>query len=208
MNAYDVNATREREQRSYISGLATGQRMTSRYSQREGAPLQEKGWAGGNEGCWATARPAAPPSPLPRAFSQNPPATPSFLPSPPCPLARTLTPSSPLSRPGPWGAIRRFTPAIPSTDAVRRSYSSSSLFLYFLRSLFPFNREFSCPPMLYRVLLSHSLFLVSFTCTSRALRVSSSRIFHLAPLIRHQASGDFYARLDIFKGVNTLVTSD
>lgn len=61
MNAQNVNATRwEQEQRSYISGLATGQRMTSRYSRREGAPL-ERGWTGGNEGCWATARPAAPP---------------------------------------------------------------------------------------------------------------------------------------------------
>jgi len=57
------------------------------------------------------------PRPLPRAaFSQNPPATPSLLPSPPCPHARTLAPSSPLSRPGPRGAIRRFTPAILPTD--------------------------------------------------------------------------------------------
>lgn len=75
------------------------------------------------------------PRPLPSAaFSQNPPATPSFHPSPPYPLARTLAPSSPLSRPRPRGAIRRFTPAILPTDAVRRSYSSSSLFLRFFRS--------------------------------------------------------------------------
>lgn len=77
-----------------------------------------------------------------------------------------------------------------------------------LPSLFPFNSELFCPPMLYRVLLSHSLFLVSFACKSRALRVSSSRIFRLAPLIRQQASGDFYARSDIFKRVNALVPSD
>lgn len=46
--------------------------MTSRYSRREGAPL--RGWAGGNEGCWATARPAAPPPTPP--CSQNPPTPP------------------------------------------------------------------------------------------------------------------------------------
>lgn len=71
------------------------------------------------------------------------------------------------------------------TDAVRRSYSSSSsLFLRFFRSSPPpplFSPELSCPPTLYRVLLSHSLFLVSSACTSRALRVSSSCIFRFAP---------------------------
>ena len=56
----------------YIGGLATGQRMTSRYSRREGAPL--RGWAGGNEGCWATARPAAPPPPPLLAKSTDPPS--------------------------------------------------------------------------------------------------------------------------------------
>lgn len=62
-----------------IGSLATGQRMTTNQilSRREGAPLQ--GWAGGmgRGGCWATARPAAPP-PL---LSQNP-LPPSSSPSP------------------------------------------------------------------------------------------------------------------------------
>lgn len=65
---------------------------------------------------------------------------------------------------------------------VRRSYSSSSLFLRFFLPLEP---GLFCPSMFYRVLLSHSLFLVSSACTSRALRVSSSRIFRFAPLTRH-----------------------
>lgn len=210
MNACNVNSqlAREREQRSYISGLATGQRMTSRYSQREGAPLQERGWAGGNEGCWATARPAAPPStPAARGVLAKSTGYPLLSPfAPPCPRARTLAPSSPLSRPGPRGAIRRFTPAILPTDVgliLRHPSSCASC-----APLFPFNSELLCPPMLYRVLLSHSLFLVSFACKSRTLRVSSSRIFRLAPLIRQQASGDFYARSDIFKRVNALVPSD
>lgn len=176
MNAYNVNATRwEQEQRSYISGLATGQRMTSRYSRREGAPLQER--EGGRVETRDAGRRRGPrrhPRPLPRAaFSQNPPATLSFLPSPPYPLARTLAPSSPLSRPRLRGAIRRFTPAILPTDSVRRSYSSSSLFLRFFRSSPPSTPNSFAHPcsitFFYRILYS--------SCHPRVRCAAASRFF-------------------------------
>lgn len=125
------------------------------------------------------------PQPLPRAaFSQNPPVTLSFLPSPPRPLARTLAPSSPLSRPGPRGAIRRFTPAM-STDAVRRSYSSSSLFLRFFPPPPSFNppNSFALPcsiAFFYRVLYS--------SCHSRVRRESFAFLHRVSSAL-HRWSG-------------------
>lgn len=159
---------RKREQRSYISGLATGQRMTTRYSRREGAPLQE--WAGGNEGCWATARPAAPPpAPSRDALAKS---TSSL--SPRHPLVRTFAPSFPFDRPRTRGAIHRFNPAILPTNAILRSYSSSSRFLRFFRS---FRRPpNSCPSPIaffHRILY--------FSCRPCALRASRSLIAYLSP---------------------------
>lgn len=106
----------------YQQARATGQRMTTRYSRREGAPLQ--GWAGGNEGCWATARPAAPPPrPLPAALSQNPP-TPSLLAPPGIPQTSATTPHRntrvPSSTaPRPAGCYSPFYPrSLVLSDAV------------------------------------------------------------------------------------------
>lgn len=137
--------------------------MTTRYSRREGAPLQ--GWAGGNEGCWATARPAAPPPAPPRdALAKStgfPPIIPAIL-----PVARTLSPS--------W------SPRSPSSTrclfaASPRPYRPT-LCVYFgliLRHLSSYASFVPFPfflPSRYHVLLSHSLFLASSVFAARASR--------------------------------------
>jgi len=190
-NAHNVDATHwKREQRNYISGLATGQRMTTRYSRREGAPLQE--WAGGNEGCWATARPAAPP-PAPSRDALAKSTSSLSLPLPP--LRANTRPFVSLS-PRPPTLRRRYSSFHPGQRCTSVLFFVISL-LTLLSFLSP-SPPNSCPSSIaffYRIFY--------FSCRPCALHTSrapSSRIFRLAPLTRHNASGDFYAghgRLDI-----------
>lgn len=144
--------------------------MTTRYSRREGAPLQE--WAGGNEGCWATARPAAPPpAPSRDALAKS---TSSLSLSPSLVSLPSSCEHSPLrhpaGRPRSRGAIRRFTPAILPTDTVLRSYSPSSRFLRFFRSF----RTPSHPRTLVRPLSRSFIAFFIF----RVIRVRASRPAH------------------------------
>lgn len=151
------------------------------YSRREGAPL--RGWAGGTRDAGRRRGPRRHPGPSARhSLAQNPPSLvpspslPCFLPRPPEPLARTLAP--PLPRP-PLVVVRsvipsRFSPAlaIAPTDALYFGLILSHLSSYSFTLLF-----FLTLPILYRVLLSHSLFPVSLcpSCASRFLhRVSSA----------------------------------
>lgn len=147
--------------------------------------------AGGNDGCWATARPAAPPRPLRATLSQNP------------PLSRSLSPSAPPHPPA-------HKPSRERSHSRSRGRSSSEA-LY---------RRFS-QPVLYRAMLYFGLILrhpssCSFTLLSPGLCQSSIAFFYRilyflcrmcspcarfliaylvsrAPLTRRDTSGDFCA---------------
>lgn len=140
--------------------------MTTRYSRREGAPLQE--WAGRNEGCWATARPAAPPpAPSREALAKSTSSPPSSTPS--CEHSPLRHPRPPLRPPS---LTRRYSPFHPGHTTDQRC-TSVLFFVIPLLTLFSFLSSFplnSRPSPLSRVLLSHSLFLVSSVCPLRASR--------------------------------------
>lgn len=162
--------------------------MTTRYSRREGAPLQE--WAGENEGCWATARPAAPPpAPSRDALAKS-------TSSPPWPPPRANPrPFVSFQPPRPPTLTRRCSPFHPGHTTDQRC--TWVLFfviplLTLLSFLSPFLPPDSCPfsiAFFYRI-----LYFPCRPCALRTPRAPSSRIFRLASLTRHNASGDFYAR--------------
>lgn len=134
--------------------------MTTRYSRREGAPLQE--WAGGNEGCWATARPAAPPPAPSREALAKSTSSPPFV-SPSCEHSPLRHPSS-----RPPSLTRALFAASP-----RPYYRPTLYFGLILRHPASYASfvPLAIPPellsVLYRVLLSHSLFLMSSVCAAR-----------------------------------------
>jgi len=151
--------------------------MTTRYSQREGAPLQE--WAGGNEGCWATARPAAPPpTPSREALAKSTSSPPS---SPSCE-------HSPLRHPQPHSR-GRYSSLHPghATD----QHCSVLFFIIPLLTLLSLLSPNLARPLSRSFIAFFISCVVRVRCTPRA---PSSRIFRLAPLTRHNASGDFYVR--------------
>jgi len=154
----------DRAAQLYQRARATAQRMTTRYSRREGAPLQ--GWAGGNEGCWATARPAAPlPRPLRATLSQNPPTDSRRVPSlGNNPRARIPAPSTtprPEGRYSPFHS-RSFVASFVRTErrccyfALTPRHLSSYASFVLLPSLLPHHRPATF--LSYRIFLSHSLF--------------------------------------------------
>lgn len=136
--------------------------MTTRYSRREGAPLQE--WAGENEGCWATARPAAPPpAPSRDALAKS-------TSSPPWPPPRANPrPFVSFQPPRPPTLTRRCSPFHPGHTTDQRC-TWVLFFVIPLLTLLSFLSPF--PRTLVRS-LSRS-FIVFFI--SRVVRVRSARL--------------------------------
>jgi len=181
-NAYNVDANHwKREQHQLHQRARNGPAYDYQILSAWGCAFTRVGgWK--REGCWATARPAAPP-PAPSRDSRKIQLSLSPSRAKPHPLVSSPSLLPPCSR----GAIRRFTPAILPTNTTSVLFFVIpvllSFFSSFLELLF----------ILYRALLSHSLFPMSSVCAP-CLELLHRSFFRLMPLTRHNASGDFCAR--------------
>lgn len=146
--------------------------MTTRYSRREGAPLQ--GWAGGNEGCWATARPAAPPPPSARRSRKIHLLLPSCAPPPPLLLARTLARALLSPRLPTLASTRRYSPFHLDYTSDRRCISVLFFVIPLLTLAAP--TPSSLPPCYALVFpIAFSYRILYFSCRPCSPRASSSR---------------------------------